>query len=264
MDAIVSPEIADRQDVPPIPVRMPNEYVYCPRLAYLMWVQREFAESADTVEGKLRHRRVDRPGAPPPEAEPCAVTPEWEDAATRQYMHPYHQAAVGRGDSNFMNPYAGYLLEMIVDGKNGDVVLYGSGADGDIGKREGAAATAAALGALSFRKSIRTDVSAITASPVVFLLLLHLELVKFLGHIRNFDFPSQLKYLAEFLFPHELLHGGDDSFGLGLLASQFLNLGKEIFRYVQCCTHMLHLHNAHLFLWVVTVKVKVLLTDEQC
>jgi len=36
-----------------IPVRMVNEYVYCPRLAYMMWVQGEFAHSADTVEGKL-------------------------------------------------------------------------------------------------------------------------------------------------------------------------------------------------------------------
>lgn len=45
---------------PLIPVRMLNEYVYCPRLAYMMWVQGEFAQSADTVEGGIRHRRVDR------------------------------------------------------------------------------------------------------------------------------------------------------------------------------------------------------------
>jgi hypothetical protein len=34
-----------------IPARMLNEFVYCPRLAYLMWVQGEFAHNADTVEG---------------------------------------------------------------------------------------------------------------------------------------------------------------------------------------------------------------------
>ena len=30
---------------------MVNEYQYCPRLAYLEWVQGEWADSADTVEG---------------------------------------------------------------------------------------------------------------------------------------------------------------------------------------------------------------------
>ena len=44
-----------------VPARMLNEYAYCPRLAYLEWVQGEFADSADTVEGRFQHRRVDRP-----------------------------------------------------------------------------------------------------------------------------------------------------------------------------------------------------------
>ncbi|CBE69808.1 MAG: CRISPR-associated endonuclease Cas4/Cas1 [Candidatus Methylomirabilis oxygeniifera] len=39
---------------------MLNEFAYCPRLCYLEWVQGEFADSADTVEGRLRHRTVDR------------------------------------------------------------------------------------------------------------------------------------------------------------------------------------------------------------
>lgn len=47
-------------DLPMLPARMVNEYEYCPRLAYLEWVQGEWAESADTVEGKYRHRRVDQ------------------------------------------------------------------------------------------------------------------------------------------------------------------------------------------------------------
>ena len=45
---------------------MVNEFQYCPRLAYLEWVQGEWAESADTVEGRGVHRRIDRgPGALP-------------------------------------------------------------------------------------------------------------------------------------------------------------------------------------------------------
>ncbi|MBN1296310.1 CRISPR-associated endonuclease Cas1 [bacterium] len=40
---------------------MLNEYIYCPRLAYLEWVQGEFADSADTIRGRFTHRRVDQP-----------------------------------------------------------------------------------------------------------------------------------------------------------------------------------------------------------
>jgi len=51
---------------PLLPARMLNEYVYCPRLAYLEWVQGEWAESADTIEGRHVHRRVDKPRGKPP------------------------------------------------------------------------------------------------------------------------------------------------------------------------------------------------------
>ena len=51
--------------IPSIPVRMLNEFVYCPRLAYLMWVQGEFAHNEYTVEGAIRHRRVDKKGGGP-------------------------------------------------------------------------------------------------------------------------------------------------------------------------------------------------------
>ena len=55
-------------DTPLMPARMVNEYQYCPRLAYLEWVQGEWAESEDTVEGRYAHRRVNRDGGklPPP------------------------------------------------------------------------------------------------------------------------------------------------------------------------------------------------------
>lgn len=43
-----------------IPVRMLNEQSYCPRLAYLEWVQGEFAHNADTMDGQVQHRRVDK------------------------------------------------------------------------------------------------------------------------------------------------------------------------------------------------------------
>jgi len=56
-------------DQPLIPVRMVNEYQYCPRLAYMEWVQGEWADSADTVLGHQAHRRVDKPGGDLPDAD---------------------------------------------------------------------------------------------------------------------------------------------------------------------------------------------------
>ncbi len=53
-----------------IPARMLNEFVYCPRLCYIEWVQGEFVDSADTVDGRFQHRRVDqRLGAIPEDEE---------------------------------------------------------------------------------------------------------------------------------------------------------------------------------------------------
>jgi CRISPR/Cas system-associated exonuclease Cas4 (RecB family) len=52
-----------------VPARMVNEWVYCPRLAYLEWVEGAWAANADTEEGKRAHARVDaaRGKLPPPE-----------------------------------------------------------------------------------------------------------------------------------------------------------------------------------------------------
>jgi CRISPR-associated protein Cas1 len=52
-----------------LPARMVNEFVYCPRLFFYEWVEGIFRENADTVEGQVQHRRVDRetPGMPPAE-----------------------------------------------------------------------------------------------------------------------------------------------------------------------------------------------------
>ena len=58
----VCEEIQPQQDVPDlIPARMLNEFAYCPRLAYLEWVQGEFADNLETHEGRFGHRRVDKP-----------------------------------------------------------------------------------------------------------------------------------------------------------------------------------------------------------
>lgn len=46
---------------PPMPVRRLHNYLYCPRLFYLQWVENIFEENADTVAGSAVHRQADQP-----------------------------------------------------------------------------------------------------------------------------------------------------------------------------------------------------------
>jgi len=62
-----APPVSD--DLPLVPARMINEWIYCPRLAYLEWVEGEWAETGDTAEGRRVHARVDSGG-------PALETPE--------------------------------------------------------------------------------------------------------------------------------------------------------------------------------------------
>jgi CRISPR-associated protein Cas4 len=90
MDPPPDPQPALPLDAPPlaagtplVPARMVNELVYCPRLAYLEWVQGEWADNADTVDGRRVHQRGERPrGLPPPAAE-AADDGDELDAALR-------------------------------------------------------------------------------------------------------------------------------------------------------------------------------------
>jgi len=49
-------------ETPLLPARMVNEWVYCPRLAFLEWVDGEWADSGDTEEGRRAHVRIDSGG----------------------------------------------------------------------------------------------------------------------------------------------------------------------------------------------------------
>jgi CRISPR-associated protein Cas1 len=48
-------------DLPPMPVRRLHNFLYCPRLFYLQWVEDLFVENADTAVGSSTHKRVDEP-----------------------------------------------------------------------------------------------------------------------------------------------------------------------------------------------------------
>lgn len=53
-----------------LPARMLNEFVYCPRLFYYEWVEGVFAHNRETIEGAIRHAKLDRKAdeLPDPEA----------------------------------------------------------------------------------------------------------------------------------------------------------------------------------------------------
>src|ERR1700746_3787095 len=70
-------------DTPLVPVRMVNEFVYCPRLAFLEWVDGEWADSGDTEEGRRAHARIDAGGGRLPAADDIDQKP---DFAARSVM----------------------------------------------------------------------------------------------------------------------------------------------------------------------------------
>lgn len=69
--------------LPLVPARMVNEWVYCPRLAWLEWVEGQWAESGDTAQGRRVHARVDTGGPPLPDA---ATVAEGAELKTRSVM----------------------------------------------------------------------------------------------------------------------------------------------------------------------------------
>jgi CRISPR-associated endonuclease Cas1/CRISPR-associated protein Cas4 len=64
-------------ETPLLPARMVNEYVYCPRLAFLEWVDGEWANSGDTEEGRRAHVRVDSGGGKLPAPEETDAKPDF-------------------------------------------------------------------------------------------------------------------------------------------------------------------------------------------
>src|SRR5437899_11216116 len=64
-------------ETPLLPARMVNEYVYCPRLAFLEWVDGEWADSGDTEQGRRAHVRVDSGGGKLPAPEETDAKPDF-------------------------------------------------------------------------------------------------------------------------------------------------------------------------------------------
>ncbi len=81
-----------------LPARMVNEFAYCPRLFFYEWVEGLFAESVDTVEGAIQHRRVDaKATALPDAAGPAAVDPLAQRDAIERAAARDREDGPGRG-----------------------------------------------------------------------------------------------------------------------------------------------------------------------
>ncbi len=91
-----------------VPARMLNEFVYCPRLFYLEWVDGNWDENADTAQGTLAHRRSDtsRGRLPEPEEGDGGEDP-WEGAARSVTLDAPELGVVAKID--------------LVEGKDGEV-----------------------------------------------------------------------------------------------------------------------------------------------
>lgn len=99
-----------RPDTLLLPVRMLNEHVYCPRLFALEWMNGEWADSVDTVQGRAVHRRVDQAGR--------SALPEPEDTLDIDPDRPVAARSVTLGDLTL-----GLIARMdLVEAADGEVV----------------------------------------------------------------------------------------------------------------------------------------------
>lgn len=84
-----------------VPARMINEYVYCPRLAFIEWVEGDFRDNHFTADGRHAHRRVDverggNAGALPRPSE-HAQEPRQQQEPGQQQEPDHEQEPQGQG-----------------------------------------------------------------------------------------------------------------------------------------------------------------------
>jgi CRISPR-associated protein Cas1 len=102
----------------PLPVRMLNEFVYCPRLFYYEHVEGIFVANADTVRGSALHKRVDKGSgamAPAPDANDKDTSGETEV----NEGDTIHSRSVTLGSDRLGVVAKMDLVEVTLDGQGG-------------------------------------------------------------------------------------------------------------------------------------------------
>ncbi len=106
----------------PLPARMLNEFVYCPRLFYYEHVEGVFVESADTVRGTIVHARVDKGSGSMPKAKPggkVAVEKETPPVGKTVTPDEIHSRSVMLGSDRLGVVAKMDLVEMKIDATGG-------------------------------------------------------------------------------------------------------------------------------------------------
>jgi CRISPR-associated protein Cas1 len=119
-----------------LPARMLNEFVYCPRLFYYEWVEGVFVDNRETVEGSLRHAKMDQKSDALPTAEEAVAAGETIHSRSVTLSSETHRLIAkmdliessGKGDGNPV-PFSGPVVSP-VDYKRGSPR---EGRDGELG-----------------------------------------------------------------------------------------------------------------------------------
>lgn len=102
--ALGDPAPANKPSPGPIPARMLNEFVYCPRLFHYEFIEGLFLQNADTLRGSTIHQRVDsgkgdlpKAATPPSPAETQATKPETAAVDPGEATETIHTRSVNLG-----------------------------------------------------------------------------------------------------------------------------------------------------------------------
>lgn len=74
-----------------LPARMLNEFVYCPRLFFYEWVEGVFAHNQETIEGAIRHRKLDAREGSLPSADELAASESFFHTRSIQLSSETHR-----------------------------------------------------------------------------------------------------------------------------------------------------------------------------
>ena len=111
-----------------LPARMLNEFVYCPRLFYYEWVEGVFAHNRETVEGALRHEKLDLGKGELATAEDLAETGETIHSRSVQLASETHRLIAKldlvEAEGDLVTPVDYKRGSPREDGKSGTIVAW--------------------------------------------------------------------------------------------------------------------------------------------
>ena len=103
-----------------LPARMVNEFAYCPRLFYFEHVEGLFVDNADTTEGRIRHKRVDKKTTKLPAAGMLFETTPENDAAKDDNHDPNQPEKIHATSVTLSSEHYGVITKIDLIEVNGE------------------------------------------------------------------------------------------------------------------------------------------------